>query len=298
LGVEAALAAMELHGHEQAEKRRQLDNALQAARYETARAHRQYDAADPDNRLVARELERRWNEKLTSLHALEEDIATLDAIPASSLSPGDRERLLVLGRDLASAWESPGITVETRKKIIRLVVAEIIVDVSDTLDLVIHWQGGDHTKLTVKKNKAGHTRWTTDTDVIDLIRALARQMPDETIAAVLNRSGRTTGKGNNWTRTRVCSVRYQKEIAPYCEGERNERGEATLEEAAGKLGVSSSTVRRLIGTGILPAQQFCKGAPWIIRSVDLERDDLRREASIRRTRRPASSDPQQKAFNL
>ncbi len=107
-----------------------------------------------------------------------------------------------LGRDLARAWDSPGATAETKKKIIRLLIAEIVVNISDTLKLIIHWQGGDHTELTVKKNKAGHNRWVTDADVVNLVAALARQMPDESIAAVLNRFGKSTSHGHSWTRMR------------------------------------------------------------------------------------------------
>jgi hypothetical protein len=75
---------------------------------------------------------------------------------------------------------------------------------------------------------------------------LARQMPDASIAAVLNRSGKPTGRGNGWSRARVCSLRNQKGIPKYCAGERDDRGEATLEEAANTLGISPSTTRRLI----------------------------------------------------
>jgi len=292
LGIEAALAALETAGHEQVEKRHQLENALQAARYEAARAHRQYDAVDPDNRLVASELERRWNEKLGRVQALEAALAELAGKPASVLSPSDGERLMSLGKDLACAWDSIGTTVETKKKIIRLLITEIVVDVSDTLDLVIHWQGGDHTRLTVKKNKVGRNRWGTDAEVIDLVRVLARQMSDTNIASVLNRSGKCTGRGQSWTRTRICSLRYQNEIAAYREGERAERGEATLQEAAELLSVSPSTILRMLKAGILRASQLCKGAPWIIRHADLQREDVRGDAYRRRTRRrrPASGD--------
>jgi hypothetical protein len=67
------------------------------------------------------------------------------------------------------------------------------------LVLVIHWQGGDHTELTVKKNKIGQTRWTVEADVVDLVRMLARQLPDLAIATILNRSGKLTGRGSSWT---------------------------------------------------------------------------------------------------
>jgi hypothetical protein len=292
LGVEAALAAIEARGQQRSEKRDQLELALQQARYEAARAQRQYDAADPENRLVAGELERRWNERLTAVRDLELEIDRLEDRSELVLTPADRERLMALGQDLARAC--PGATPETRKKIIRTVIHEIIVDiVGDHLNLVIHWQGDDHSRLTVKRNRAGQSRWATDAEVVDLVRALARQMPDETIAAVLNRSGKATSCGNSWTRGRICSLRRQYDIAIYREGERAERGEATLDEAMAALAVSRTTVRRLIASGLLPARQHCKGGPWIIRRADLEREDVRRQADARRSRRPGPDERQQ-----
>jgi hypothetical protein len=173
LGVEAALAAFEAQGQEQSQKRRQVENALEQARFEVARAHRQYDAADPENRLVAGELERRWNERLASVRALEDQLAQIAAQPVASLGVEDRARLLTLGADLTRAWNNPGVRIETRKKIIRLLICEIIVDVAgEKLGLIIHWQGGDHTRLEVKKNKTGRNRWVTDAHVADLVHVL------------------------------------------------------------------------------------------------------------------------------
>ena len=98
LGIEAALAAMNDYGEERVEKKKQLENALEHARFEAARAHRQYDRVDPDNRLVAGELERRSNETLANVHALEEQLAQHDTGSALTFSTKDRERLLALGR--------------------------------------------------------------------------------------------------------------------------------------------------------------------------------------------------------
>jgi hypothetical protein len=123
-------------------------------------------------------------------------------------------------------------------------------------------------------------------------------MPDSSIAAVLNRSGKVTGRGNGWTRTSVCSLRHQKQIPPYREGERAERGEAALDEAVAALSLSRTTVRRLIGTGILPARQICANAPWIVRHEDLASPDVRREAERRRGQRPAPDNPLQNALPL
>jgi excisionase family DNA binding protein len=299
LGVEAALAAMEARGRENQEKRRQIELALEQARYETARARRQYDAVDPDNRLVAGELERRWNERLLAARALEDERDALAAVQDASLSEEDRQRLLALGSDLERAWNSAGATPATRKRIIRTLINEIVVCISDqTLDLIVHWNGGDHTPLKVKKNRIGQHRWSAAADVVDLVRSLARQMPDKYIAAVLNRAGKSTGKGNSWTRGRVCSLRNQQTIEPYREGERTERGEVTLEEAATALNVSASTVRRLIEDGTLPARQLCKGAPWVIRTSDLKRTEVSQAAQARRLRRPPSGNPHQKELEF
>ena len=299
LGVEAALAAIEARGQQKSDKKRQLETTLQQARYEAARAQRQYDSADPENRQVTGELERRWNERLVAVRNLEVELDRLDADKAPAFSDVDRERLMSLGQDLLRAWESPGTTSETRKKILRTVISEIVVDiVGDNLEMVVHWQGGDHTRLTAKKNRTGQTRWATDGDIVDLVRALARQIPDETIAALLNRSGKKTGFGNSWTRGRICSLRKQYGIEIYRDGERAERGEVTPEEAAATLALSLSTIRRLIIEGALPATQYCKGAPWIIRGADLEREEIRGQAAARRSRRPSPDPRQQNLLDL
>ena len=299
LGIEAALTALTALDRERSDKRRQIENAIEQARFEAARAFRQYDAVDPENRLVAADLEQRWNERLVTLRTLEEDLAKLDTPPKPGLSIADRDRLMALGMDLARAWDSPGVTIETRKKIIRMLIEEIIVDVTDsTITAIIHWHGGDHARLEVKKDKVGQTRWATGADIIELIQVLARQMPDASIAAVLNRSGKVTGRGNGWSRTSVCSLRHRKQIQPYREGERAERGEATLDEAAAALSLSRTTVRRLIGTGILPARQICDNAPWIVRHEDLASSDLYCEAERRRGLRPAPDNPLQNALDL
>jgi len=294
LGIEAALAAAEAQHLENTEKRRQVEFALEQARFEAARARRQYDAVDPDNRLVAGELERRWNECLAAVRVLEDEYDALAVTPTGLLSPTERERLFALGADLERAWNARGVTSSTRKRIVRTLIEEIVVRVEDdALNLVVRWQGGDHTALRVRKNRAGQHRWSTDADVVQLVTILARQMPDHAIAAVLNRASKKTGRGNGWTRSRVCWLRNHRNIAPYRDGERLERGEVTLDEAAVALNISAATVRRIINEGLLPASQLCKGAPWVIRTDDLAGADIRRTADARRTRRPASRDPRQ-----
>lgn len=300
LGIEAALAADAARGEAHAEKRHQLELSLEQARFEAARARRQYDAVDPDNRLVAGELEARWNVRLGDVAALEDQIKAHDATAAShSASATDRARLMSLGADIERAWACPGTTPATKKQIIRTLVEEIVARVDgETIDLVVHWQGGAHSALAVRKNRCGQHRWKTDSDVVELTRALARLMPDKLIAAALNRAGKVTGRGNGWTQSRVCTLRNYHRIDVYREDERQERGELTLDEAAEALALSPSSVRRLIQEGRLPAQQFCKGAPWIINMDDLGRNDVIEAAEKRRGRCPPSENPHQKTLAL
>ena len=299
LGIEAAIGAMEARRTETAGKLRQLELALEQARYEVRQARRQYDAVDPDNRLVAAELEHRWNERLLAVRALEDEHDELASRAQTTLVQAERDRLLALGADVERAWHSAGAKPATRKRIIRTLIEEIVVRVEDdALNLVIRWAGGDHTSLRVQKNWIGQHRWSTDANVVKLVTVLARQLPDKAIAAVLNRAGKATGRGNGWTRSRVCWLRNHRSIPPYREGERTERGEVTLAEAAGVLNVSEATVRRLIKDGVLQAEQLCKGAPWVIRADDLKSEDVKRAADARRSRRPPSGDPRQNTLAL
>jgi hypothetical protein len=138
LGIEAAIGAMEARRTENAEKQRQIELAIEQARYEAARARRQYDAVDPENRLVAAELEQRWNERLLAVRALEEEQDGLIAMAQTTLTEAERRHLLALGADVEAAWNSPGATPATRKRIIRTLIEEIVVRVEDdALALVI-----------------------------------------------------------------------------------------------------------------------------------------------------------------
>jgi excisionase family DNA binding protein len=233
------------------------------------------------------------------VRALEDERDALAVSPQTTLTEAERQILLALGADVEGAWHSAGATPATRKRIIRTLIEEIVVRVEDeALDLVIRWAGGDHTPLRVRKNRAGQHRWGTDASVVELVCVLARQLPDKAIAAILNRVGKTTGRGNGWTRSRVCVLRNHRGIPPYREGERAERGEVTMEEAAGVLNVSEATVRRLIIEQVLPATQHCKGAPWVIRADDLDAAKVKQAVDARRHRHPPSDDAQQNILAL
>lgn len=295
LGVEASLAAVGIREGEQAAARRRSELALDEARYEADLARRRYDAVDPANRLVAAELERRWNARLDEARRQEQRVAALASEGPQALSAAEKERLAALGDDVGAAWAHPAATAETRKGIVRAVLEQIVVRLADDrIELLLHWCGGDHTRLDVPRARTGEHRWRTDAQVEEIVRALARQLPDKAIAAVLNRLGKRTGRGNTWTEARVCSHRNGHGVAVHRPGEMAERGELTPEDAAARLGTSRTTVLRLIADGTIDAAQVCKGAPWAIPKAPidaLEGTDFRRA-------RPVTRDPKQEELDF
>jgi DNA invertase Pin-like site-specific DNA recombinase len=272
LGLEAAARAVEAQTSRPSAAQRQLELSLQQARYEAAHARRQYDAVDPANRLVAAELERRWNDALQAVHSVETEIAAIVAAKPPPLGERERQQLVRLGADLELAWSHPAATAATRKRILRAALNEIVVrKEGPVIYAVLHWKGGDHTALQVKLrlNAAGRHHWPPPEDTIALVHELARLMPDRRIARLLNRSGTSTGHGNGWTEQRVRSFRNHHNIAVYRDGEWAERGEITLDAAAQIIGVAKMTALRMIRRGDLKGRQACKGAPWVIKAEDV-----------------------------
>src|SRR5437660_5846487 len=272
LGTDAAVKAIETQTSETSATQRQLELSLQQARYEAAHARRQYDAVDPANRLVAGELERRWNEALQAVARVEREIAALIARRPPPLGEPERQQLMALGADLERAWLHPAATAGTRKRILRAALTEIVVRRDGAIiHAVLHWQGGDHTELNVKQrlNAAGRHNPRIPDDTIALVREPARLMPDRQIARLLNRTGVETGHGNAWTQERVRGFRNHHDIAVFRDGEWAERGEITLEAAAKLIGVCNITALRILPRGDSKGRRACAGGPWVIKAEDL-----------------------------
>src|SRR5262249_18795646 len=156
-GVTAALEAFERMRSEHDLTRQALTLACEKARYEAQRARRQYDRVDPDNRLVAGELERRWNETLAQVAEAEARLATLEGQPPT-LSEEQHHALLTLGHDLATVWRHPAAPEALKKRILRTVLHEIMIHTTQQPPvhvLHLHWHGGGHTEVRVARNTAG-----------------------------------------------------------------------------------------------------------------------------------------------
>lgn len=270
LRLEAMKAATERLQTQRTEKRQRLKLDLERARYEADRCARQYQKVEPENRLVARTLEKDWNEALWRVHELESEWAESEH-EQELLTPAEHEQLRRLALDLPRLWNHPLAAFDLKKRILRTVIKEIVVYVEPkTLRVLIHWQGGQHTELELRKRRSGEHRFATPPETVDLVRQLARQMTDKQLAAQLNRLGIKTAKEHTWTRLRVGNFRQIHDIPNYSPGEHHTRGELRVDEAATRLGVSYTTVQRLIQRGQLPARQICPRGPWIILLKDVE----------------------------
>lgn len=289
-GIQASLEALTLLDHQQDEKHKSLELALEKAHYEVDRARRQYDLVDPANRLVATELEARWNAALERVTELERQCAECDK-QVQRLTEEEQQRLLELGRDLPTLWNHPGTTADLKKRLLRSVLEEIIISDQDerrTHRLVLHWKGGTHTELWMPRNGTGKKRNDTETTALELIEELSKVCSDATIAATLNRLGYKTGGGKTWRTHSVHNARYIHRLINH-----RQRGPQsnwlTVQEAVTELGVSHTVIKRLIRQQILPATQVLPTTPWIIARESLRLPAVQRQVeavkSGRRLRR-------------
>lgn len=284
--IEAACQALEDLNRDAQQRIRQLALELQQADYEAARAFRQYNRAEPENRLVVTNLETHWNRKLEHAEAVKRRLAEAQT-EIRTVSPGQKQTLLGLADDLPRIWAAVSTSVEMRKRILRSVLEETVVDVDDKrvkILLDLHWKGGVHTHLEVRKNRTGQNRYCTDQQVVDLVRQLASQLPDTAMVPILNKLGYKTGRGNAWTADRVRSLRHGQGIAAF--DPNAPRTWVTLQQAACRLGICEQSVRKLIRDGILAARQIVVGAPWCIELEDLSKQTVQRAALAIAEKRP------------
>ncbi len=291
VAIEAAVTADSQVKERNGERRRALELERQQAEYEVNLAARRYQAVDPDNRLVAAELEARWNASLARLRDCESKLNDEVTIPRPELN---RNLLIDLASDLEAAWI--GADMRARQRLVRALIEEVVVDVDEAARevlLVIHWRGGQHSELRVRKARSGEHTKRASANADGVIRDMAQKWSDEHIAATLNRMGLHTGQGQTWTARRVGSYRRKKNIHAYASAAKD-GVYVTMYEAARVVGASSSAIRRLIEQSILPARQVMKDAPWQILAADLQRPEvqeaLRRRRVLRRPCRGSDND--------
>ncbi len=287
--IDAAIEAQTLMTRTQEQKLTVIELELSQAKYDASLAERRYASCDPENRLIASELEKRWEEALMRVQAFEQ---RLEEAPDTQEFI-DPELLNGLAQDLQIAWDAPAVTMRVRQQLLWTLIEDIVADVDEDageIVLVVHWKGGRHTELRVKKPKPGEHGAKTSNEALGIIREMAGRWSDMSIAASLNRMAIRTGQGKTWNAKRVSSIRRVNDIHGYLSADKDGPCR-TMTEAAKELGVTNHVIRRLIKDGILPANQVVVGAPYQIWVADLKTDEVLQ--AITRKERPCRNKSKQ-----
>ena len=263
--IEAAVQAAQHSSQADDGIRHAIGRELEEARYEASLAARRHEAVDPTKRLVARELESRWNTALERVADLEARIARHDK--AASLRPEvNMTALMALARDLPAVWNASGTEARTRQRITHILIREVIIDLDDATNeavVTLHWAGGRHTALRVSRVRTGRYPEGGGANPVDAIRKMGGQWPDREIAVTLNRMRCKPADGKAWTTVRVREMRDQLGVPPFS-APVDAVETISAERAAARLGICVGSVQRLIRDGVLPATQVLPSAPWQI----------------------------------
>jgi len=271
-GIKAAIVAEKhiIDTYKATLKHRQLQ--VERMQYQVQLAQKRYEAVDPQNRLVARTLEKQWENRLIELDSAKSELTRREHEYPQKITPQQREHIRMLAIDLPKAWDALTTTDRDRKKLIQTVLEEVIIKPRENqtiAHLCLRWRGGTITELKVQMPPRHAPTIRTGEDTIELMRRLACHYKDSTIAGILNRQGRKTAQGFSFTQNRVGNIRRHWNIPKYIPKENQPEGElVTIQKTADILKVAPSTLHRWLNEGIIAGEHITHGAPWQIRITD------------------------------
>jgi hypothetical protein len=269
-GVDATAAAVDQLEADHAERRRLELLAVERVEYEAERRRRQFDACEPENRLVARSLEHAYEQALSDVERQRLALAELERQRPAPLTEPERRALRRLAGELSRVWNAASTSDRDRKQLLRALLDDVVLIVDrdrDTATVELIWQGGARTELPVRVKHSTPKRSGTRPDLVDLVRRLAVHSSDREIAIVLSKQGWSTPTGLPFTQRRVRGIRERANIPPAPRTQPAGAG-VSIMQAARELGVSTMTIRRWVNEGLLPAEQTTEHAPWRIRLTD------------------------------
>jgi hypothetical protein len=289
-----ALAALAQVEQEDRAERKQWDLRLERARYEATRAERQYQTVEPENRLVARSLERQWEDKLRAVEAVEKEYQTWSYRRRLAVTDADREAIVALGSDLPALWQAETTTNAERKQMLRLVIRDVIVDGKRAHGHVwfqINWQTGAHEEFCYKRSVRSYEASADVQALEQRVRELnAAQLIDAQIATLLNAEGYQTARlhrpftgGTVWLLREKWNIPTVKINGKEHNPAQWEDGSYSVEGAAARLGVFPGTIHHWLKVGKLTGYQLAKGMPWKVYLT--EEDVTQLQAWLRRARR-------------
>jgi len=276
-GEEAIKLALCEFDEEQEAAQALWHHQIEKAEYEARRTERQYNEVEPENRLVARTLEARWNDALKHVEELREQAHGRHE-QLRPLSEHEKARAKRLSEDLETVWFAETTTPRDKKHLLRAAIEEVQLSTQEHhYDVKILWKGGAFTERQVKRRRRGDVVHATPEETVAMVRKLATEFDDAQIARILAKQGRRTGKGNPFSAHKVATLRNRNAIPVLANRRRAENpkeGPFNADEAAAELGVCATTIHRWLREGVLPGRQLAPGAPWRIVLTDELREKL------------------------
>ena len=284
--IALALAGLEEMGKEHEALKHQRELHLQRLDYEAERARRQYDVVEPENRLVARTLERSWEEKLRALEKARQEHQVWLGEQRLELTTADRKDILALGADLPKVWHASSTTAAERKQILRYVIKQVTVDQKRRPGKVwfkIVWQTGATTEHWYGRRVRSYTEHAETQRIGQRIRELhAEGKLDDEIAEALNTEGLLTSKKRPFNHNAIWFLRKRLGLrAAKPNGAlpaRWEDGAYSVRGAAEAIGVYPGTIHKWLRTGRIHGDQPRKGTPWRIFLAESDIEQLHQYA--------------------
>ena len=292
----AALGEIEL---ETRTMERQWTLKRERACYDAERARRQYDAVEPENRLVARSLERVWEERLRRVEQIEQEYNAWRREQAVTISESDQQEILALGEDLPRLWYATTTTSADRKQIVRLVVKEVMLDQKRRRGYVwirIVWQTGSTSEHWYQRTVQGYALHADQDHLQQRIFELnGQQKMDREIACILNAEGFRTAHGPPFSGGMIHQLRNRWHITTVkingkeANPPRWPDGTYSVQGAAAAIGITPQVIFDWLRRGRLHGTQLAKGMPWQIKLTPEQAIQLRAQARrTNRSRREAS----------
>ncbi len=280
--LELSLKAIQDVHHERERLHRHWKQRLERATYESERAERQYQAVEPENRLVARSLERQWEEALRKQRDLAEESDRFLKEQPPQIREDQRARILALSNDLPALWNAPETTAADRKEIIRLVVERVVVHVradSEHAEAVISWRGGATTHHPIIRPVSRYESLESYDQLMNRIIAMRQEgQTIKQIAVQLNAEGyRTPRSRKGYTSTSVRKLLSRGELTwGRIPTRQLDRHEWWLPDLAGELQMSADKLRDWALRGWVRSRQIPPRGLWVIWADGRERQRLRK----------------------
>jgi DNA invertase Pin-like site-specific DNA recombinase len=285
--VALALAAADEVSDRRSRRNRAAELAVERARYEAERAERAFHACEPENRLVARSLEARWEQRLAALAEADKALAATQTAAPPLPSRAELEKLT---GNMTALWHAPTTAPRDRKRLLRTLIADVTllpeVDYAKAR-IGIRWHTGATDELIVSRRQNVTEYRNTDPAAIEMARGLG-ELTNSELAQQLNAAGYVTGAGRPFDPTAISNMRHYHHIPP---PGLLQDGETTVADIARRLGISHGAVIHWIARGWLPARRGLNDQWCVPYAPDIEAACRERVAQSAHIHQPDSTDP-------